>query len=56
MMTWGPKLVARRPDITMEMVDRFLTNMNRNSADFVFTVTRDARAEGGIKHVPLENP
>ena len=41
MKTWGPDLVQRRPEITMEMVDKFLTNMYRNHADFVFTVTRD---------------
>ena len=38
---WGPALVARRPGITMAMVDRFLTKMYRSNADFVFTVTRD---------------
>jgi len=38
---WGPDLVARRPDITIGMVDRFLTSMYRNNADFVFTVNRD---------------
>ncbi|HSG64718.1 MAG TPA: alpha/beta fold hydrolase, partial [Gammaproteobacteria bacterium] len=38
---WGPALVERRPDITMAMVDRFLTNMYRTNADFVFTVSRD---------------
>ena len=38
---WGPELVKRRPDITMEMVDRFLTRMYRTNADFVFTVTRE---------------
>src|SRR5262245_11465320 len=41
MKTWGPTLVARRPDITMETVDKFLTKMYRTSPDFVFTVTRD---------------
>ena len=41
MKGWGPELVARRPDITMEMVDRFLTRMYRTNPDFVFTVTRD---------------
>jgi pimeloyl-ACP methyl ester carboxylesterase len=41
MKTWGPDLVKRRPEITMEMVDNFLTNMYRKHADFVFTVTRD---------------
>jgi pimeloyl-ACP methyl ester carboxylesterase len=38
---WGPALCARRPDITMEMVDTFLNKMYRSNADFVFTVTRD---------------
>jgi pimeloyl-ACP methyl ester carboxylesterase len=41
MKTWGPALTARRPDITMEMVDKFLTTMYRTDPDFVFTVTRD---------------
>jgi pimeloyl-ACP methyl ester carboxylesterase len=41
MKTWGPALTARRPDITMEMVDKFLTRMYRTDPDFVFTVTRD---------------
>ncbi len=41
MKGWGPALSARRPDITMEMVDRFLTRMYRTNADFVYTVTRD---------------
>ena len=38
---WGPELVKRRPEIKMEMVDRFLTKMYRTNPDFVFTVTRD---------------
>jgi pimeloyl-ACP methyl ester carboxylesterase len=41
MKGWGPELVKRRPEITMDMVDRFLTRMYRTNADFVFTVTRD---------------
>jgi pimeloyl-ACP methyl ester carboxylesterase len=41
MKLWGPALTARRPDITMEMVDKFLTRMYRTNPDFVFTVTRD---------------
>ena len=41
MKGWGPALTARRPDVTTEMVDRFLTKMYRTNADFVFTVTRD---------------
>ena len=38
---WGPALVKRRPEITMEMVDAFLTNMYRKNPDFVWTVSRD---------------
>jgi len=38
---WGPSLTARRPDITMAMVDKFLNKMYRTNPDFVFTVTRD---------------
>ena len=38
---WGPALVKRRPEITMAMVERFLTRMFRTDPDFVFTVTRD---------------
>jgi pimeloyl-ACP methyl ester carboxylesterase len=41
MKGWGPELIARRPDITREMVDKFLTRMYRTDPDFVFTVTRD---------------
>jgi hypothetical protein len=38
---WGPALVARRPEVTKDTVERFLTKMYRTNADFVFTVTRD---------------
>ena len=42
MKSWGPELCTRRPDITMEMVASFLTNMYRGArADFVYTVTRE---------------
>jgi pimeloyl-ACP methyl ester carboxylesterase len=41
MKGWGPALAARRPDLSMEMIDRFLTRMYRTDPDFVFTVTRD---------------
>ena len=41
MKGWGPELVKRRPEITMETVDKFLTRMYRTDPDFVFTVTRD---------------
>jgi pimeloyl-ACP methyl ester carboxylesterase len=38
---WGSDLVKRRPEITMQMVEYFLTKMYRTSPDFVFTVKRD---------------
>jgi len=38
---WGPDLVKRRPEITMETVDKFLTKMYRSNPDFVITVSRD---------------
>jgi hypothetical protein len=41
MTNWGPELVKRRPEITMDTVERFVTRMFRTDADFVFTVTRD---------------
>ena len=42
MKGWGPDAdVKRRPEITMETVDKFLTRMYRTNPDFVFTVTRD---------------
>jgi len=70
MKGWGPELVKRRPDITMEQVEKFLTRMYRTNPDFVFTVTRDfvrnCRTPGGCdggrdasaerrgEHVPVE--
>jgi pimeloyl-ACP methyl ester carboxylesterase len=41
MAGWGPDLVKKRPDITMDTVQKFLTKMYRNNPDFVITVTRD---------------
>jgi pimeloyl-ACP methyl ester carboxylesterase len=41
MAGWGPDLVKKRPEITMEQVDKFLTKMYKTNPDFVFTVTRD---------------
>ena len=41
MKGWGPELVKKRPDITLEQVEKFLTRMYRTNPDFVFTVTRD---------------
>jgi len=41
MKGWGAELVKRRPEVTMETIDKFLTRMYRTNPDFVFTVTRD---------------
>jgi pimeloyl-ACP methyl ester carboxylesterase len=40
-MNWGAEIMKRRPEITKETVDRFLTRMYKTNTDFVFTVTRD---------------
>ncbi len=41
MSGWGPDLIKRRPDVTMEVVQKFLAKMYRTNPDFVFTVTCD---------------
>jgi pimeloyl-ACP methyl ester carboxylesterase len=41
MSGWGPELVKRRPEITMDTVQKFLTKMYRDNPDFVITVSRD---------------
>jgi pimeloyl-ACP methyl ester carboxylesterase len=38
---WGPELVKRRSDVSMETVDKFLIRMYRTNPDFVFTVSRE---------------
>ena len=38
---WGPQLCASRPDITMDMVDKYLRNMYLTNPDFVFSVDRN---------------
>jgi pimeloyl-ACP methyl ester carboxylesterase len=38
---WGPELIKRRPDVSADQVDKFLTRMYRTDPDFVFTVSRD---------------
>jgi pimeloyl-ACP methyl ester carboxylesterase len=42
MKGWGPDLMKQRPDVTMDTVSRFLTQMYGGSrADFVHSVSRD---------------
>jgi hypothetical protein len=38
---WAQPLIKRRPEITPEMTDQFLTRMFKSNPDFVFTVTRE---------------
>jgi len=38
---WGATLVAKRPEITIQMTDQFVTKMFETNPDFLFTVTRD---------------
>ena len=45
MKGWAPQLTARRPEVTMETAEKFLTKMYRTNADFVFTVSRDFVSE-----------
>ena len=57
MTGWGPELVKRRPEITMAMVDKFLTRMYRTNADFVFTATRDfVRCQTPVLVLPDDVP
>jgi pimeloyl-ACP methyl ester carboxylesterase len=39
--TWGPLINAKRPEISLQTADQFVTNMFETNPDFVFTVTRD---------------
>ncbi len=39
--SWGATLIAKRPEITLQTTDQFVTNMFETNPDFVFTVTRD---------------
>ena len=44
-LAWGAELVARRPDVTMETVEKYLHNLYRVQPDFMYSVSRDfARA------------
>jgi pimeloyl-ACP methyl ester carboxylesterase len=58
MTGWGPELVKRRPELSLEMVDKFLTKMYRTNPDFVFTVTRDfvRRCETPVLILPDDIP
>ena len=38
---WAPKLIARRPDITMAQIDAYLHDLYRVQPNFVYSVSRD---------------
>ena len=38
---WGPELCSRRPDVTMDIVEKYLHNLYRVQPDFVYSVSRD---------------
>ena len=38
---WPAQIVAKRPDITMQTAEQFVTRMFETNPDFVFTVTRE---------------
>src|SRR2546426_11413877 len=38
---WMPDFLKRRPDVTADTAEKYLTKMFRTDADFVFTVSRD---------------
>lgn len=41
MAGWGPDLVKRKPEFTMDTVQKFLTKMYKDKPDFVLTTGRD---------------
>jgi pimeloyl-ACP methyl ester carboxylesterase len=58
MKGWAPQLTARRPEVTMETAEKFLTKMYRTNADFVFTVPRDfvSKCETPVLILPDDVP
>ena len=39
--TWAPELLARRPDLNMGQLERYLHDLYRVQPDFVYSVSRD---------------
>ncbi len=39
--SWGPDLIAQRPDLTMETIEQYLHNLYRVQPNFVYSVSRD---------------
>jgi pimeloyl-ACP methyl ester carboxylesterase len=38
---WAPELLPKRPDLNMDMVEKYLHNLYRVQPDFVYSVSRD---------------
>jgi pimeloyl-ACP methyl ester carboxylesterase len=38
---WGPEFRTRRPEVSMEAIEKYLHNLYRVRADFVYSVSRD---------------
>jgi pimeloyl-ACP methyl ester carboxylesterase len=39
--SWAPEILKRRPDVSMETIERYLHNLYRVRPDFVYSVSRD---------------
>jgi hypothetical protein len=40
-LTWAKELRERRPDVSMETIEKYLHNLYRVRPDFVYSVSRD---------------
>ena len=38
---WAPELIAKQPDVTMEVIEQYLHNLYRIQPDFMYCVSRD---------------
>ncbi|NKB58357.1 MAG: alpha/beta fold hydrolase [Alphaproteobacteria bacterium] len=38
---WGPELLAQRPDLNQDAIDKYLHNLYRVNPDFLYSVSRD---------------
>jgi pimeloyl-ACP methyl ester carboxylesterase len=38
---WAPELLARRPDLNQDIIDKYLHNLYRVNPDFLYSVSRD---------------
>src|SRR5690606_941049 len=38
---WAPEFLARRPDVTQDVIDRYLHNLYRVNPDFLYSVSRE---------------